>query len=72
MERPLTKPEHFKRFAGSKVLVKTDKAIENRKNFKGLLVEAGDTGFVVEVDEARFEIDYDNVARARLEVDIEF
>ena len=72
IERPLTKPEHFKRFAGSKVLVKTDKAIENRKNFKGLLVEAGDTGFVVEVDEARFEIDYDNVARARLEVDIEF
>ena len=72
IERPLTKPEHFKRFAGSNVLVKTDKAIENRKNFKGLLVEAGDTGFVVEVDEARFEIDYDNVARARLEVDIEF
>jgi ribosome maturation factor RimP len=72
IERPLTKPEHFKRFEGSKVAVKTEKAIEKRKNFKGLLVEAGDTGFVIEIDKARVEIDYDNVAKARLQVDIEF
>lgn len=72
IERPLTKPAHFKRFEGSNVQVKTEKAIENRKNFKGRLLEAGDTGFVIEIDEARVEIDYDNVAKARLQVDIEF
>jgi ribosome maturation factor RimP len=72
IERPLKKPEHFKRFVGSKVFVKTGIAIGKRKQFKGKLVEAGDNGFVVEVDGERFEIAYENVSKARLQVDIEF
>ncbi|MBS3908944.1 MAG: ribosome maturation factor RimP [Actinobacteria bacterium] len=72
IERPLTKPEHFIRFVGSKVSVKTEQAIDKRKNFTGRLIEAGDSDFVVETDGAKFEIAYDNVATARLRVDIEF
>lgn len=72
IERPLKKPEHFKRFVGSKLFVKTTRAIGKRKQFKGKLVEAGDTGFVIEVDGERFEITYEDVSKARLQVDIEF
>src|SRR5688572_7456752 len=32
--RPLTKPEHFRRFLGRKVRVKTREAIEGQRNFK--------------------------------------
>lgn len=72
IERPLTKPDHFKRFVGSKVLIKTEKPLKNRKQFKGQLIEAGDENFVVEVNGERFEISYHNVAKARLQVEIEF
>ncbi|MDI6717300.1 MAG: ribosome maturation factor RimP [Actinomycetota bacterium] len=72
IERPLTKPEHFKRFVGSKVLVKTKNPIEGRKKFKGLLAEAGDESFVIETNSEGYKISYSNVAKARLHVEIEF
>ncbi|MBE0447637.1 MAG: ribosome maturation factor RimP [Actinobacteria bacterium] len=72
VERPLTKPEHFKRFVGSKVSVKTKEPLEKRRQFKGQLVEAGDESFVVEVNGERFEIRYSNTAKAHLQVEIEF
>ncbi|HEY3374253.1 MAG TPA: ribosome maturation factor RimP [Candidatus Aquicultor sp.] len=72
IERPLRKPAHFQRFVGSKVFVKTVHPIGKRKQFKGQLVEAGDNSFVVEIDGERFEIPYDDVSKARLQVDIKF
>ncbi len=72
IERPLTKPEHFKRFVGSKVSVKAKKPIEKRRQFKGKLVEAGDKDFTIEIDGEHFEIAYNNVAKVHLQVDIEF
>jgi ribosome maturation factor RimP len=72
IERPLTRPEHFKRFLGSKVLIKTIKPVENRKQFKGMLIEAGDNDFVVKTDENSFTIAYEDVSKARLQVDIGF
>ncbi|MCL6472523.1 MAG: ribosome maturation factor RimP [Firmicutes bacterium] len=72
IERPLTKPEHFKRFVGSKISVRTLTPIGKRKQFKGRLVEAGGKTFTVEIDGEHFEIAYDNVSKARLQVDIEF
>ncbi|MDP9188764.1 MAG: ribosome maturation factor RimP [Actinomycetota bacterium] len=39
-ERPLTKPEHFRRFIGSRVRVKTREEIEGRRSFTGRLEDA--------------------------------
>jgi ribosome maturation factor RimP len=72
IERPLSKPEHFKRFLGSNVFVKTLKRIENRKQFKGKLVEAHDENIVVEIEGRTYVIPYENVSKARLQVDIKF
>jgi ribosome maturation factor RimP len=72
IERPLTKPDHFKQFVGSKVLIKTVKPIENRKQFKGTLKSADDKDFVVDIDGKEYVIAYENVSKARLRVDIEF
>ena len=41
-DRPLTKPEHFRRFLGRKVKVRTREAIAGQRNFTGTLTEAGD------------------------------
>lgn len=37
MDRPLTKPEHYKRFAGSLVKLRLRMPLEGRKNFEGVL-----------------------------------
>jgi ribosome maturation factor RimP len=41
-DRPLTKPEHFRRFLGRRVRVRTDDAIDGRRNFTGTLTAADD------------------------------
>ena len=40
LDRPLTKPEHFRRFLGRRVRVRTREAIDGRRNFTGTLVGA--------------------------------
>jgi ribosome maturation factor RimP len=47
IDRPLTKPEHFRRFLGRRVRVRTREAIEGRHNFTGTLAEADDDTVVV-------------------------
>jgi ribosome maturation factor RimP len=39
-ERPLTKPEHFRRFMGRTVQVRTSEAIEGQRRFTGTLTAA--------------------------------
>ena len=39
-ERPLTKPEHFRRFRGRRVRVRTREPIGGRRNFTGTLLAA--------------------------------
>lgn len=49
-DRPLTKPEHFRRFLGRKVRVRTADAIAGRRNFTGTLKAADDESVSVEAD----------------------
>ena len=39
-ERPLTKPEHFRRFLGRTVRVRTNEEIQGRRSFTGRLADA--------------------------------
>jgi ribosome maturation factor RimP len=74
LNRPLTKPEHFKRAAGQKVKVKTYGPIGEppRKNFTGQLTDVRDDGVTVEVEGAGpFQISYRDIAKAHLEFDFE-
>ena len=42
LDRPLTKPEHYRRFVGQRVKVRTSDAIEGRRNFTGTLTAANE------------------------------
>jgi ribosome maturation factor RimP len=42
IERPLRKPEHFGRYVGRKVAVRTAKEIEGRKRFRGEVLAVDD------------------------------
>jgi ribosome maturation factor RimP len=66
-DRPLTKPEHFRRFLGRKVRVKTRDAIQGQRNFKGTLADADDdTVTVAATGGTLVRIPFDGVERSNL------
>jgi ribosome maturation factor RimP len=49
IERPLTKPEHFRRFVGHEAKVRISEPVEGRRNFTGVIERAGDEEFVLKL-----------------------
>ena len=72
IERPLTKPEHFRRFVGREVKVRTSEAVEGRRNFTGVVERAGQREFVLKLLEGGGEVElpFGSVTRAHLKEDI--
>jgi ribosome maturation factor RimP len=65
-ERPLTKPEHFRRFLGRRVRVKTEKEIEGRRSFTGRLAAAGEDEVSVDAPDGTVTIPLATVRRSNL------
>ena len=65
-ERPLTKPEHFRRFIGSRVRVRTEQEIEGRRSFTGRLAGADENQVSVEAAEGAVTIPLAAVRRSNL------
>jgi ribosome maturation factor RimP len=69
LDRTLTKPEHFVRFIGSIVKVKTYQPIQGQKVFRGKLLGMGDSVIKVELETTVvLEIPLSNITKASLEV----
>src|SRR3990172_8396494 len=60
LDRPLVKPEDFKRFVGETIKVKMHVPLQGRKNFSGKLVDAAADHVVVEVDKESFNLAFDD------------
>jgi ribosome maturation factor RimP len=70
LDRTLSKPEHFIRFAGSAIRIKTYQPIEREKVFRGRLQGIVGTIVQVEVGEGQvINIPLSNIALASLEVE---
>ncbi len=72
IERPLTKPEHFRRFLGREVKVRVGEPIDGRRNFTGVIERTSEKDFVLKLLEggAEVELPFGSVARANLKEDI--
>jgi ribosome maturation factor RimP len=72
IERPLTKPEHFRRFVGREAKVRVSEPLEGRRNFTGIIERAGENDFVLRLLEggAKVELPFGSVIRAHLKEDI--
>lgn len=66
VDRPLTKPKHFARFAGYEAKIEASQAVDNRKRFKGKLLGIKDKTISIEDAGTVFYVDYDNVSKAKL------
>jgi ribosome maturation factor RimP len=65
-DRPLTKPEHFRRFLGHRARVRTRGEHDGRRSFVGELLEAGDEGVTVAADTGVVSIAYSDIHRSNL------
>lgn len=70
VDRVLFVPEHYARYIGQRLKVRTRLPVEQRRNFVGKLVEAGDTNIHMEVDGSVYGIPYDLIDRGRLIFDV--
>ena len=66
LDRPLTKPEHFRKFVGHKAQIRTSEPIEGRKNFTGRLIAADAEAISIESEGVNAEIPFDLVNRSNL------
>jgi ribosome maturation factor RimP len=65
-DRPLTKPEHFRRFLGQRARVRTRGEHDGRRSFVGELLEAGDESVTVAADTGVVSIAYSDIHRSNL------
>ncbi len=69
IERPLSKPEHFRRFVGRRARVRTRGAIGTqapRRNFTGELLDASEAEVTVAADTGVVTIPYADIDRSNL------
>jgi ribosome maturation factor RimP len=69
-ERPLTKPEHFRRFRGRRVKVRTREALEGRHNFTGTIAGADAAGVSVDLGDHSVTIPHERIRRSNLVPDL--
>ena len=66
LQRPLTKPDHFRRFLGRRARVRTREEREGHKTFTGELVGAGDEAVTIAADSGVIAIPYADIHRSNL------
>ena len=66
IERPLVKPDHYKRVVGSAVAVRTEQPLDGRRSFKGVLTQAHEQMITIDLDGEPVEIPLDVVHSAHL------
>ena len=66
IERPLRKPEHFERFVGRRVALRTAAEIAGRKRFNGELVGADAQAVHLATEPQPVDIPYDQIVRGNL------
>ena len=66
IERPLTKPAHFRRFLGRRARVRTREARDGHKSFTGELVGASDEEVTIAATTGVIAIPYADIHRSNL------
>lgn len=66
LDRPLFELEHFERFKGSRVKLKTRARIENRHRFTGVLGGVEENQVLIEEDGTSYRIPFEEIDSAKL------
>lgn len=65
-KRPLTQPDHFRRFVGRRAKIRTRSEHEGRRNFTGELIAADDSGVTIGSDGELVTVSYSDISKSNL------
>jgi ribosome maturation factor RimP len=65
-DRPIGRPEHYNRFKGQRIRIKTRQPIDGRKNYRGVLRGIDDGIVAVQCDNEEIHIPLEEISIARL------
>jgi ribosome maturation factor RimP len=65
-QRPLTKPDHYRRFLGRRAKVRTSEPLDGHRSFTGELVGASDEEVTVAANDGVVAIPYTEINRSNL------
>lgn len=68
INRLLVSEDDLRKYAGQKVKIKSDRLLDGRKNFNGLLKGIVDGAAAVLIDDEVFRIPLEHISRARLDI----
>ncbi|MBO6837303.1 MAG: ribosome maturation factor RimP [Alphaproteobacteria bacterium] len=66
IDRPLTRPRDFERFAGFEVKIELDQIMDGRRRFRGILGGIDGNAVSIETDTAEFQIPFEAIRDAKL------
>ena len=66
LDRPLTRPGHFERFAGQEAQVRVRVPVNGQRNFVGVLAGLNDGKVCLETADGKREFELDQIDKARL------
>jgi ribosome maturation factor RimP len=69
INRPLKRPEHFAKFVGKKVRVRTRDLIQGRRSFLGQLLDVGADRIFINQDGTKWEIPFSMIEKSNYEHD---
>ena len=69
INRPLAKPDHFSRFVGKRIRVRTREKIEGRRSFLGVLQGANEERIIIAQEQAEYSIPFSLIEKANYEHD---
>jgi ribosome maturation factor RimP len=69
INRPLKRPEHFARFVGRRIRVRTRDMIEGRRSFLGILCQVLGDGVILTQDGKQYQIPFSMIDKSNYEHD---
>jgi len=66
LDRPLTKPKHFVYFEGRSAVIKTNRLVQGKKHFKGVLAGFSEGVVRLLVDDQPVAVPYETIVKAHL------
>lgn len=69
INRPLKKPEHFQRFIGKRVRIRTGDMIDGRRSFLGILSEVSGDTIRIEVEGKPYQIPFSMIEKSNYDHD---
>jgi ribosome maturation factor RimP len=69
INRPLTRPEHFSRFVGKRIRVRTREMIGGRRSFLGILGKVVEDRIILIQDGTEFQIPFSTIEKSNYEHD---